>query len=264
MNARRLGLGLALVLSSTALACSSGSAQDGSQEAPSPVVAAPPAQTPAPVDSAATPPVTTSPPPTTPSADAGPAPGACGASTLCLDVSSLRQGTTPHAGRLVLVWRSLVGGPSEIGYDAPFAGTETQIQIPLAGVTPPSDANAFCEKTGTGQCTGPVKLGFGIVAVLDDSGTGKAALGEIALGLSDAKILFSQTALKPPPKGYTWAGVPMDQAFPSGVEQGANAYTAPQGNFQELIPAQAGATFKLQVCDTNDGVNCSVKSPFAP
>lgn len=258
MNARLLGL--ALVLSSTALACSGGTPQEDSQ-APSPVTAAPPVQTPAPVDSAATPPVSVT-PPSTPPVDAGPTVGTCGASTLCLDVSSLRQGATPHAGRLVLVWMSLVGGPSEIGYDAPFAGTETQMQIPLASVTPPSDANAFCEKSSAGQCTGPVKLGYGVVGVIDDSGTGKAALGERALGLSDAKVLYSQTALKPPPKGYVWAGVPMDQAFPSGVEQGANAYVAPQGNFQDLVPAQAGATFKLQVCDTNDGVNCSIKAPF--
>lgn len=177
-------------------------------------------------------------------------------------MSSLRSGATPHAGRVVVVWTPLIGGQPEIGYDGAFAGTETLLSIPLANVKAPSDAIAFCAKQGA-TCTGTVKLGFGIVVVLaDENGDGKADLTEKALGLSDANVLFSQTALNPPPAGFVWAGKPMAQAFPSGVAQGTNAYSAPKGGFDELVPAAAGAHFKLQVCDSTNDAECSVKAPF--
>ena len=251
-----------LVLSAVLSTACGGGGEEPSSEAPSAAVAAPApsasasASTPAIV---AQPPATTPPTtPTTPSTTASD----CGAATLCLDVTSLRQGFKPHAGRVLVVWMPLAGGQPEIGYDAPFAGTETLLSIPLTGVTPPSDANAFCAKQGA-ACTGPVKLGFGIVAVVsDDNVDGKGALTEQAIGLSDVDLMYSQTALNPPPAGYVWAGKPMAQAFPSGVPQGTNAYTAPKGGFEELVPATAGAHFKLQVCDSTNGAECSVKAPF--
>lgn len=253
---------LSLGLVSGTVACGA-SSEEPAAEAPAAVVAAPPPvasvapSTPAPVTDPGPGPVA----PVTPAPVTAPA---CGASNLCLDVSALRQGTTPHAGRLVLVWIPLAGGVKEIAYDVPFAGTEKEIAIPLANVTPPTDANAFCDKRdGTGKCTGTLKMSFGLVAIAEDqNANSKTELGENVLGLSDASILFSATAMKPPPKDFIWSGQPMTEAFPNGVEQGANAYSAPNGGLSKLLPATAGQKFKLQVCDTTNEQDCSVKAPF--
>ena len=254
----------AFAATSGTVACGA-SSEEPAGEAPAPVIAAPPASTPAPAAPVAPPatdpgPIVTTPPVT-------PVAPSCGASNLCLDVSSLRQGMTPHAGRLVVVWIPLAGGVKEIAYDVPFAGTEKAISIPLANVTPPTDANAFCDqRDGSGpasKCTGTLKMGFGLVAIADDqNANGKIELGEKVLGLSDANILFSGTALKPPPKDFVWSGRPMTEAFPSGVEQGANVYTSPNADLGTLTPAAPGQKFKLQVCDTTNEQQCSVKAPF--
>jgi hypothetical protein len=264
MRAFKIGSWSALVtltaasaLSSVGVGCGGGS-EEPSADAPAAVVAAPVATTPAPTPTA--PLIDPAPVPTTPAPVAAP----CGPSTLCLDVTSLRQGLTPHAGRLILVWMPLAGGPKEIAYDVPFAGTETQVTIPLASVTPPTDANAFCgQRDGSGKCAGTIKIGFGMVVVSEDqNANGVAELGENVLGLSDANVLYSATALKPPPPGFVWSGRPMAEAFPSGVEQGANVYVSAGVGTQTLVPAMAGQKFGLKVCDSTNPQECEVTAPF--
>ncbi len=150
----------------------------------------------------------------------------------------------------------------EIAYDVPFAGIEKEISIPLANVAPPTDANAFRDqRDDADKCTGKMKMSFGLVAIAEDqNANGKTELGENVLGLSDASILFSATALKPPPKDFIWSGQPMTEAFPNGVDQGANAYSAPNGGLSKLLPATAGQKSKLQVCDTTAEEDGSVKA----
>ncbi len=250
-----------ILVASLLIACGG----DDDAKPAAPAAAQPPSVAPAPTAPAQT----TPPPPTTPPGDPtqpGPttpgAPGGCDAKNLCLDVASIRQGKTPLAGRLALIWMPPQGGGGavEVAYDVAFAGTETRVTIPLANAKVPTDAAVSCTRScpiaTACPCTGEFKMAYGMVVVVTDTdGDGKASVDDEVLGISDATVLYSATALKPPPEGFTWSGKPMSQAFPSGVEQGTTAYTAAGETF---TPAAAGAASKLQVCDTLEQDQCSV------
>src|SRR5688572_9881999 len=140
---------VSFLLASFAIACG------GDDAPPAPT---PPAQPPsvAPPGPAAPAQPTQPAPASTPETPAQPgpttgAPGGCDAKNLCLDVTSIRQGTTPLAGRLALIWMPPPGGTLEIAHDVAFAGTETRVTIPLASATVPSDAAVSC----TRECQEP-------------------------------------------------------------------------------------------------------------
>jgi hypothetical protein len=189
----------------------------------------------------------------------------CDSANLCLDVASIRPGTTPHAGRLVLAWLpSSTGGVLQVAYDVAFAGTETQVAIPLASITAPNDQAVTCTRNcadpATCPCTGTFKMAFGMILVVQDAnGDGKAGTDETVLGLSqDANVVYSAIPLNPVPPGYTWDGRPMSEAFPSGIQQGSLAYVGSQ----TLTPAAAGTRFKLQVCDSTNEAECKISTPY--
>jgi hypothetical protein len=207
------------------------------------------------------------------SSKADTATGPCTATDLCFDVTPVRPGTTPLAGKLVLVWGQLDDdGPDptpKVAYEVPFAGTEKQVVIPIAQIALPDEPNLLCKRACTDEaicpCLEDPRVGIGFVMVLPASPSGDASAFKSRIGIAKMGVAYSDKAFKPaPPRADGGAKYPYDLLFPDGIEQGTRGYflVRPEaGSFDRLGAAPAGATFPLEVCDTADTGVCVAKGP---
>lgn len=201
-----------------------------------------------------------------------PANGPCPADHLCFDVTPVRPGTAPLAGRLVVVWAQLNDDGADpqplVAYDAAFAGTETRVSIPLASITAPDEVNLLCKRDCDDEsicgCTEEPKVGTGyVIVVADDNGNGKA---DIAVKRDDSEpfIGAAMMAVGYSAKAFVPAPFPFDRIFPDGIEAGARGYSLvrPEGGpFDRMGNAAAGTVFSLGVCDSLDQDVCTPKFP---
>lgn len=216
------------------------------------------------------------------SGDSGAVPGTCAANTICLDVTSVRPNGKPLPGRLVLLWAQLnregLDPVAEAGYDVPFLGTETKVDIPIAQIAPPLDANLLCERACDDEyscaCQGATRVGVGYVVVLvDENQNGKADLGstnidsEQFVGVAAVGIGYSAVALKPTPQLEYKPGAFLPSLFTQGVELGVSVHPlvpSPAGPFDAMGAVAANTRFKLAVCDTTDENTCVPSWPDFP
>jgi len=225
---------------------------------------------------APTPPLApTNPSPSTPPPDAT-APLVCGDTALCLDVTPIKAGTNPIPGRLMILWKQLNEGGAdpmpEVGFEMPFLGTETRIEIPLAQVKAPSEANRLCVRTcgdeATCPCTSEAKVATGFVFVYEDENQDgqitlhyRADLAERVVGVGQVLVAASDKEFKPaPPKPGFWSDV-----FPNGIELGVRQYAIKNevNNYYQRFSAgvTAGTSFALATCDAANPTKCSPRIP---
>jgi hypothetical protein len=199
--------------------------------------------------------------------------GPCTAADLCFDVTPVRPGTTPLAGKLVVLWGQLDDdGPDpvpKVAYEVPFAGTETRVVIPIAQIALPDEPNLLCKRACTDEaicpCLEDPRVGIGFVVVVPAASAGDASLFKSRIGVAKMGIAYSDKPFKPaPPRADGGAKYSYDLLFPDGIEQGTRGYVlvrADGSSFDRLGSAPPGASFELQVCDTTDTTVCSPKGP---
>ena len=154
----------------------------------------------------------------------------CGSDTLCFDVRSVRPGTTPLAGRLVVTWVQLNDdGPDpapKIGYEVPFAGTETRVAIPIAQIALPDEANLYCHRSCIDEATCPClqdpKVGIAFVGVVPVGADGGVTP---RVGLAQMVVGYSDKAFKPAPPFQPGVYQASDWLFPDGIDQGVRGYS---------------------------------------
>jgi hypothetical protein len=200
--------------------------------------------------------------------DAALQPGSCSADTLCFDVKSVRSGTTPLSGRLVVVWIQLNDdGPDpapQTAYEAPFNGTETRVAIPIAQIGLPTEPVLYCHRGCNDEamcpCLREPKVGLAIVGVLPRSADGGSISARV--GLAQMLVGYSDKAFKPAPAFEAGVYAPSDLLFPDGIEQGVFGYGFVQadGSTRNRLGIHPpGTVFTLEVCDTVDRLACSPK-----
>jgi hypothetical protein len=191
----------------------------------------------------------------------------CTADTLCFDIRPARAGTTPLAGRLVLAWVQLNDdGPDpapKIGYEVPFAGTETRIVIPIGQIALPDEPNLYCHRSCTDEamcpCLADPKVGIAFVGVVPAGADGGVTP---RVGLAQMVVGYSDKAFKPAPPFQPGVYAASDWLFPDGIDEGVRGYSlvprdgSTRNSFG--IPP-SGTIFTLEVCDTTDRTVCSPK-----
>ncbi|MDB4998190.1 MAG: uncharacterized protein JWM74_5622 [Myxococcaceae bacterium] len=198
--------------------------------------------------------------------------GPCTAADLCFDVVPVRPGTAPLPGKVIVVWAQLDDdGPDplpKIAYEAPFAGTETSVVIPIAQIALPDEPNLLCKRACTDEaicpCLEDPRVGLGFVLVMPASSAGDASAFKTRTGIAQMAIAYSDKAFKPaPPRADGGAKYPYDLLFPDGIEQGVRGYVLVRadGSFDRLGASPPGASYPLQVCDTTDTTLCVPKGP---
>jgi hypothetical protein len=188
--------------------------------------------------------------------DAGPMIGECPVDSVALDVNVIGGGA-PSGGRLVVAWGQLDDdGPDpipDVAYDVQFDTTATMIEIPIASLTPPTEPNLLCERDCDDEsicpCLSDPRVGFGLVAVVDDAnGSGSIEPEEVrARPRGVGYVVVGSSAMRYVPAPETpsqWRTI-----FPEGIEGGICPYRIiDTESFDRPGLVMPGARFDLNVC----------------
>jgi hypothetical protein len=202
---------------------------------------------------------------TTPDAappDAGPAWTCAPGGVVHLAVNPVPATATIPDGRLVVVFYQLLepiakAVPLFVGYDAPFAGTATTVDIPLASIVlpTPTDDYRLCPRTcfdlANPACDCPAAqpaVSLAMVFVmndLDDSGAIEPAelVEENFYGVGFMHLGHADEAFPPPNV--------LDPLFPEGISGCLSPYriVPPSGDdFDQLGLPPEDTTFPMDVC----------------
>ena len=199
--------------------------------------------------------------------------GNCPAGQLCLRLNPVVAGATIPAGRLVVVFYQFIDNitpppPLVVAYDAPFDGTTTAIQFPLANIATPApiDDYRLCPRTcfmlSNPTCDCPAasaKITTAFVFVMRDANSSGAIEPAELIDANRYGIGFVQI-------GGADMAYPNPQALqnllPDGIQNGLAPYRVIDlSPFDKMGVPAPGTVFELDVCVPNSASCSMVRFP---
>jgi hypothetical protein len=189
--------------------------------------------------------------------------GTCTPDKLCLDVIPIQNQAA--SGELAVLWFQLDDdGPDPaplVAYQAPFDGSATAVEIPLAEVALPNAENLLCNRACDDEsmcpCLDAAQAGVAYVIVVSAEALASPVFDfDEVYGVARMGMGYSAVDQVPAPPFL--AG-----KFPDGLLQGVRPYRlVDDGGFDDLGLIQGNEEFELHVCPTVAGCNLPAPNFF--